>query len=834
MDIYNSIVTGLNKTKPASLSIEDYLDSLKPSVRLLRKSYYSYPVYVPYHKQEIQASYLIAYLPHYYQLIYSILNNDRGELFKNKETVNLGFIGGGPGSEVYGTVKFIVNNCKWVKKVNVTVFDINADTWKFSHGIVLKNLIGNIDKIEELNIKWDAISFNLVSDNDVINNLGIIKSLDLLVIQNCINEIALKHIANLKKITVQLFQTLPSNSYMLISDLTSSVRSLMKILESEIESAGGVNFKISTLNQYNPTSIISVHHQPNKVIRENLMIGTDGLIPRKNLKYDYTLLSRMKVEKNIDSKSSGIMALYAPLEHNQIDANDFVHTKSFIGLDFGTSTTVISCASLINEKLTVKSIPIPQKFTDGLPTYDTLIPTVMGVANGQFMVGKYAAERKSILELGKNIWYGFKENLTILQEIDYPTSVLRDHTSQRISNAKEALIYFFKYIKEETENYLKKNNLPLQTEYSVTIPAGFDYKSKQVIRDCLIGAEIPYFDAPFIEEPTAALINYIYESKDPVNFGDSFQNIMVLDIGAGTVDISIMQLDKQIEGINSKLLSVARQGFVGGNLLDEMIATQQLEGIKSFNLLSIQQKSELLKKSENLKVKLCKEIETDSTVNFKLPNKAFSNESVSVQNLTMQFNDFNDLMNLYWNNIVETIEKALQKATISKEGITTVILNGGGSRNPYIQSFTSDFFNQSKIIRPDNIQEHVSKGAALNSFILNSYGKQIVASVLNNPVCFTNGQNEIEIIKPGETLPTLGVDLFPDVEHSCYERQIYLVHNEHNICFSIPANINLEKIIVSINIDNEPECDLVTSTETKKAERGCFIKENNPLKIKAL
>ena len=536
MDIYDNIVIGLNENKQASLSIEAYLHSLQPSVRFLRKSYYSYPVSVPYHKQEIQASYLIAYLPHYYQLIYSILNNDSGELFKNKTTVNLGFIGGGPGSEVYGAIKYIINNCKWVKQVNVNVFDINADAWKFSHGIVLKNLIGSIDGAEKLSIKWNTIKFNLIIEADVKFNLEIIKTLDLLVIQNCINEIALNHISELKMITVQLFQNLPGNSYLLISDLTSSVRPLMKALEGEIEKTGGVNFKVTTLNQPNPTSIISVHHQPNKVIRENLMTGADGLIPRKNLKYDYTLLSRMKISKKADTGAVGFMALYAPLGHNQIDANDYVHTKSFIGLDFGTSTTVVSCAILTNEKLKVTAIPIPQKDKEGQQTFDPLVSTVMCVVDSQFMVGRYAADRKSILEHGTNIWYGFKENLLSLKEIDYAKSVLRNHPTKKIANAKEALVFFFRYLKDEVENHLAKNHLPIKTEYSVTIPAGFDFERKQIIRECLVEAGIPYQDTPFIEEPTAALINYLYESKDPISISEKSQNVLIIDIGAGTIE----------------------------------------------------------------------------------------------------------------------------------------------------------------------------------------------------------------------------------------------------------------------------------------------------------
>ncbi len=834
MDIYDNIVEGLNEHKSVSLKTEDYLRSLQPSVRLLRQSYYSYPVCVPYNKQEIQASYLIAYLPHYYQLIYSILNNDSGELFKNKEKINLGFIGGGPGSEVYGALKFIINNGNGIKHVNVTVYDINAEKWKFSHGIVLKNLIGSILGSEKQEINWNSVQFNLVSEIDVNNNLASFKSLDLLVIQNCINEIAKKDIPILKNNIVKLFQLLPPNAYLLISDLTSGVRSLLKDIEADLVKTGCINFKVSTLGQSNPTSIISVHHQPNRIIRENLMTGADGLIPRKNLNYDYSLLSRMKVEKKLDSEAIGFNSLYAPLGNNQIDANNFVHTKSFIGLDFGTSTSVVSCATLANDQLNIKSIPIPQKDKENHITVDPLVPTVMCLVGNIFMVGKYAFERKSIMEFGKDIWYGFKQNLLDLNSIQYENSILKNHHQIKISNAKEALVIFFKYLNKEVLAHLKNKNLPLDVEYSVTVPAGFDFERKQIIRQCLIEAGIPYFDTPFLDEPTAALINYLYESKDPVNLSEKLQNVLILDIGAGTVDISIMQLEKQIEGVSSKLLSVAREGFIGGNLLDEMIARKLLKGKKDLDLLTIIEKSEILKKCENLKIKLCKALETDSTVDFKLDDLAFGSVAVESGDLKIQFCEFYDLMIQYWDNIKKTIGNALKKASFSKDDINTLILNGGGSRNPYIQSFTRDLFDQSKIVRPDNIQEHVSKGAALNSFVLNSYGKQIVANMLNNPVSISDGHNMIQVIPSGVTLPTFEVELFPGISYSSENKQLTIIHNDQVAFFLIPPNIHIDSLIVSINIDNDPECEIVTTNGTIKAKRSIFNNAIKPFKIKPL
>ena len=81
MSIYDSLVKGIEQTKSSSLGITDYLKSLQPTMKELRKSYFNKPVYVPYHREDIQSAYLIGYLPHYYNLIYSILLNEGEEIF---------------------------------------------------------------------------------------------------------------------------------------------------------------------------------------------------------------------------------------------------------------------------------------------------------------------------------------------------------------------------------------------------------------------------------------------------------------------------------------------------------------------------------------------------------------------------------------------------------------------------------------------------------------------------------------------------------------------------------------------------------------------------------
>jgi molecular chaperone DnaK (HSP70) len=833
MSIYDSIVNGINHTKTSPLGIAPYLQSLKPTVKLLRRSYLNKPVHVPYHEEDVQAAYLITYLPHYYNLIYSILIAEGEAIFGEKETINIGYIGGGPGSEVYGTIKYILNNRPSIKNVNIVVFDINADTWKYSHKIVQDFLIKDIEGSERIKFTWTAKQFDLTNPSDIQSNQSIFRKLHLLVVQNCLNEIAANQFDQLKANVNSIFTSLPGSSFFLMSDLTSGARDVIKRLEKNLEDTGTTKYKVSTLGQPFPLRSRSINPAPAQIIKDNLLTGADGLIPRVNLIYDYSLLSKEQITERETIGEAGFMALYEPLAMNQTDANNYVHTKTFVGIDFGTSSTVVSYAFLENEHLKVESVPIMQREPDRTESRDTIVPSVIAISNNVFMVGKHAAERKSIMTYGQDIWYNFKEHLSILPIIDHIYSALRDHASFKINNDKDALILFFKYLKKQTEEHLQSKGLPIDIAYSISIPANFESDKKAMLKSCLTAAGIDCEDAPFIDEPNAALINYLFEQNIHLTLNGQAENIIVIDVGAGTVDVSIMEISRTMEGLNSKLLSVKRIGQQGGNLIDESVAIKQFANQTAFEVLSSKAKEELLNLAEKLKLKIAKDINTDRTVNFVLPPKSTSEEKIKIPStdeirrtglneVSLSFSEFNVIMLNYWEEILETIELAIDDAEIDIIEINKVILTGGGGRNPYMKNMVAVYFNHSELIIPDNIQEHVAKGTALHSFVLNSYGKNIVTPVLGESV-YIQGENKIiEIYKPGEVIPSNDIEIFPlnKSNGSSLVIKTYYGSAKNNIkYFIIPSGIAIEKIIFFIASDQELKCEIVTENNVINAEQ---------------
>jgi molecular chaperone DnaK (HSP70) len=850
VEIYDAIVNGFKANIPANTGIEGYLQSLQKSVKSLRIAYRNSPVFVPYEKTDIQAAYLATYLPHYYQLIYKIFIEEVPDIFKNKNEIHLTFIGGGPGSEAYGALKYIFNNCVEAKDIFVTILDINASTWNYSHSIVQENLVDAINS-REATIHWKSVQFDLVSDIDTKKVKSIIEKSNLLVIQNCLNEIASTNLPALKTNLKLLFEYLPGTSYLLMSDLTSGARPVIKALEKYLVDNFVPNFIKSTLSFPSSRSLISVHHRPSSIIAQNLLVGTDGLIPRKNLSYDYSILSKGIIEEPIDYAALGFNALYRPLDFKNLDANDYIHKKIFIGIDFGTSSTVISTAQLVDGKIKIKPIPIKQKDHLGNSTSDPLVPSVISFVNMNILIGKYANQFKSNLFLGKNTWYAFKQNLVNLDQVEYPDSDLRSFNSFKISNATDALIHFFSFIKHKTIEYLNENHLPTDVEYCISVPAGYSSKEKQTLKFCLAKAEIYCEDTPFIEEPNAAMINFLFEQNIYVEKNDP-KNVLVLDLGAGTVDVSILRAENAEEGFTSKILSVVRIGHIGGNLIDEKLADLIIKQKSLINKINEAQRNELVSLCEILKIKLCSEIITDSLVNYELPVLCNSHETrfisttstlneVGLNNIQISFVEFNDIMLEYWhggsghNGVKDTIDQAIKNASIFSTDINKVIITGGGGRNPYIKNHMARYFVASDVFISDNIQEQVSRGVALHSFVLNSFGKNIITPILGHDIRIMGANKSILLFENGINVPSMDVEVEVENSNQSLDRLIVCTSEEnkgYRKCFLCPSNIDVSKLVFYINPDQELSCELIGTMHESMASEVYNIEETTLIQLK--
>lgn len=504
--------------------------------------------------------------------------------------------------------------------------------------------------------------------------------------------------------------------------------------------------------------------------------------------------------------------------------------KTYVGIDFGTSTTVVSIAhfDMLTGSLKSEPIMIRQKLSDGAEMSSEKIPTVIAWDKKNILVGEGASSLKYTYRLGKNIWYSFKMKLGEDLGIGYPNSELK-----YITTAKDATKVFFSYLKKQIENYVQEKGLPCNIEYAVSIPASFEANQRGELVEALQFNKISVDKQALIDEPNAAFLSYVLscdKAGEQIKIPDnSYPRILVFDYGAGTCDISILELSSDHNGVNSKNIAISKFEKCGGDDIDRFIAMhflypQLLEqnNVSDNQFISRERNvivSHLLKAAELLKIEICSNVmlkmndgvlpEISNCSESAMLNFALEVDSrikkMTLRNPALKYSDFNKIMQTFlWQSaklpltyngenkyvsIFEPIKSALSKAKLNKNDIDYVLLIGGSSKNPYVQFALKEFFSDSHILVPPDLQSHVSQGAAIHSLFYNCYGKNIVRPITSEQIfVITRGNENRTLIPAGSEVPSGDVIIDDLVTSKSAQKSIELpicVGNRDKMLFNL-------------------------------------------------
>lgn len=495
---------------------------------------------------------------------------------------------------------------------------------------------------------------------------------------------------------------------------------------------------------------------------------------------------------------------------------DKLRDSTFVGIDFGTSTTVVSFAVAGDAATPLKTsnIPIRQLNPDGSFTENHLVPSCIAYFDNRLFIGQTAKQLKSKLTFGRNLWYSFKMMIgTDNGPIWFGTELPKGHSVTTIENPLDAAKVFFKYLKKEIDLFITANNFPRQTYYSISIPASFEANQRKDLKAALDEANIPIQDSLFIDEPNAAFLSYLVEanSYSHQNYNipiDSPLHILVFDFGAGTCDISILEIGRKAGRLYSKNVAISKFEQLGGDDIDKKIVKDILlpQLLKQNNLEADDIKTPEYNKiilpklqpiAEHLKIQVCKAV-ARNLVGRELPTLAKSDQRITIEqnftivlpkhrieysNPSLSFTEFNSIMEKFTHetsdfdfedemeslkSIFTVINSALQKANMPKEEVDLVLLIGGSSYNPYVQTALRNSFTQSEIEIPRDLQAHVSTGAAVNSFLQKGMGVDMIKPIVGEPVLIIL-QNNIPrtVIREGTEIPCMGIkidDLHPQAD----------------------------------------------------------------------
>lgn len=185
--------------------------------------------------------------------------------------------------------------------------------------------------------------------------------------------------------------------------------------------------------------------------------------------------------------------------------------KTFIGIDFGILTTVVSIAliDVPSQTIICKSLSLKQMLEDGSIYESELVPSVVAFKNNRVFVGQGASDLKYELKRGHDIWYSFKMELGEDLGVKYYDSVLKDKEPFCIKNPKDVARFFFMYLKRAIEKYCDENGLSKNIDYAISIPASFEANQRKDLLEALEANNMLVKGQSLIDEPNAAFISYI-------------------------------------------------------------------------------------------------------------------------------------------------------------------------------------------------------------------------------------------------------------------------------------------------------------------------------------
>ena len=388
---------------------------------------------------------------------------------------------------------------------------------------------------------------------------------------------------------------------------------------------------------------------------------------------------------------------------------------TIVGIDLGTTNSVVSYMKL------GKPIIAENKG-------EKIIPSVVHIKkNGEVIVGTLA--KRKLGDKSEEIISEIKRDMgtdktRLIDDIEY--------SPQKISSL------ILEELKEFSQVYIGEEI----NEVVITVPANFDNKQREATKEAarLAGLKVK----KLISEPTAAALAYGYDNIDKEG------NILVYDLGGGTFDVSILELNDRLFYVKSTEGNM----YLGGKDFDERLVDLVLEHIKNEMDIDLsdneQAKAQMKEEAERVK----KQLSYSEEEEYFIPSLRGVLDEFGMP-ICIELKISRDKLESLIANLIDKtedlIDKSIKKANIDYEDIDTVLPVGGSTKMPIVRNLLLRKFGD-KVKFDLNPDEVVAQGAA----ILGSIDGDEIEGVPNTNVTGENPGTGIII----DVCPfTLGVEI---------------------------------------------------------------------------
>ena len=307
------------------------------------------------------------------------------------------------------------------------------------------------------------------------------------------------------------------------------------------------------------------------------------------------------------------------------------------------------------------------------------------------------------------------------------------------------------------------------TDAIVTVPAYFDDTQRQATKDAgkIAGLQVHRI----INEPTAAALAYGLGKSES-------EKIAVYDLGGGTFDISILEMN---EGV-FEVLSTSGNTFLGGEDFDECIMNWMADQFMQDTGIDLRKDRLALQRLKEAAERAKCELSSATESSFNLPFIAADATGPKHLNKTLSRDEFEKLVTDLVDQTIEPCERALRDADLKASDIDKVILVGGQTRSPIVERTVEKIFSKkpSAEINPDEV---VAMGAAIQGGVLSGDVKDIVLlDVLPLSLGLeTRGGLFTKIIERNSTIPLRNSLNFTTVVDNQSSVEIHVLQGERDV-----------------------------------------------------
>jgi len=359
-------------------------------------------------------------------------------------------------------------------------------------------------------------------------------------------------------------------------------------------------------------------------------------------------------------------------------------------------------------------------------------------------------------------------------------------------------------LKTVKDSVTKQITGPLD-EVTITIPAGFNSDERAAT---MKAAKIAGFKhVHLLDEPTAVLLNYLNMDSDLEGISEDFfyskKNVLVYDIGGGTLDISIAEVEDDDGDFKVDILGRSKRMDFGGDDIDKRIAAYFLSEFEKINS-SIETRtveeqavivSRIVSHAEKSKVsfnkKLAKVADNErrrarakETVNFEII------DNLKVTDLSLTDAILKDILSPVISShgtLIQPIKKSLRDSKLEKENIDLVILTGGTGKFYLVEETLNKFFDNSVEIIDFTEGNAVSKGAAIHSYNQDEdeLKKIDISDIMSDSIFIKNGSRFEKLIPHDQDLDSKGIYSYQFFEGS-NRLDVFLYYGE---CADEPSSL---------------------------------------------